>query len=67
MLYNLYMEYIKNRRKKEDFETKKIVIITPFVQEWPSTQRGDMLHTKDGSIQLIHADVADLNFFFFFF
>ena len=63
VLYNLYKEYVKNGGKKEDFKTKKIVINTPFVQERSSTQRGDMLHTIDGPMQLIHADVADLNFF----
>ena len=63
VLYNLYKEYIKNGRKKEDFKTKKIFINTPFVQERYSTQRGDMLHTIDGPMQLVHADVADLNFF----
>ena len=63
MLYNLYKKYIKNAGKKEDFTTKKIVINTPFVQERSSTQRGDMFHTIDGPIQLIPADVADLNFF----
>ena len=62
VLYNLYKEYIKTRGKKEDFKTKKIVINTPFVQERNSTQRGDMFHTINGPIQLIHADVADLNF-----
>ena len=41
----------------------KIVINTPFVQERAVTQRGEMLHTIDGPMQLVHADVADLNFF----
>ena len=41
----------------------KIVINTPFVQERAVTQRGEMLHTVDGPMQLVHADVADLNFF----
>ena len=59
----MYKDYIKNGGKKEDFKTKKIVINTPFVQEQSSNQREDMLHTMDGPMQLIHADVADLNFF----
>ena len=63
VLYNLYKKYIKNRGKKEDFKTKKIVINTPFVQGRYLTQRGDMLHTIDGPMQLVHADIADLNFF----
>ena len=41
----------------------KVVINTPFVQERAVTQRGEMLHTIDGPMQLVHADVADLNFF----
>ena len=53
VLHNLYKQYIKNGGK----------INTPFVQERSSTQRGDMLHTIDGPMQLVHADVADPNFF----
>ena len=41
----------------------KVVINTPFVQERAVTQRGEMLHTIDGPMQLVHADMADLNFF----
>ena len=63
VLYNLYKKYMKNRGKKEDFKTKKIVINTPFVQGRYLTQRGDMLHTIDGPMQLVHTDIADLNFF----
>ena len=63
VLYNLYKEYIKNGGKKEDSKTKKIVTNTPFVQERSSTQRVDILHSIDGPMQFIHADVADLNFF----
>ena len=40
----------------------KVVINTPFVQERAVTQRGEMLHKIDGPMQLVHADVADLNF-----
>ena len=49
--------------KKGTLKTKKIVINTPFVQERSSTRREDMLHTIDGPMQLVHADVTDLNFF----
>ena len=63
VLYNLYKEYIKNGAKKEDFKTKKIVINTLFIQERFSPQTGDMLHTIYGSMQLVHDDVTDLNFF----
>ena len=48
--------------KKGTLKTKKIVINTPFVQERSSTQRGDMLHTIEGLMQLLHVEVADLNF-----
>ena len=57
------MEYIKKEWKKNEFKTIKIVINTLFVQEQFSSQRGYMLHTIDCPMQLIHADVADLNFF----
>ena len=40
----------------------KVVINTPFVQERAVTQRGEMLHTIDSPMQLVYADVADLNF-----
>ena len=63
VLHNLYKEYIKNGAKKEDFKTKKIVINTSFIQERFSPQTGDMLYTIYGSMQLVHDDVADLNFF----
>ena len=62
VLYNLYKEYIKNGGKKGKFESKKIVITTPFVQVMSYTQEGDMLHTIDSPMQLVHVDVADLNF-----
>ena len=41
----------------------KVVINTPLVQERAVTQRGEMLHTIDDPMQLVHADVANLNFF----
>ena len=41
----------------------KVVINTPFVQERAVTQRGEMLNTIDGPMELVHADVADLNSF----
>ena len=46
-----------------DFKDKKVAINTPFMQEKSVTQRGNMIQTVDGSMQLIHADVADLIFF----
>ena len=53
--------------KKEGGQVKNLktvaVINTPFIQEKSVTQRGDMLHTIDSPMQLIHADIADLNFF----
>ena len=41
--------------------SKKVVLTTLFIQEKSVTQRDDMLHTIDGPVQLIHADVADLH------
>ena len=53
--------------KKEGGQVKNVKIVavinTPFIKEKFVTQRGDMLHTIDGPMQLIHADVADQNFF----
>ena len=50
--------------KKEGGQVKNLksvaVINTPFIQEKSVTQRGDMLHTIDGPMQLIHTDVADV-------
>ena len=63
VLLNLYNEFVKNGGKTSDFKDKKVVVNTPFTQEKSVTQRGDMLHTIDSPMQLIHADVADLNFF----
>ena len=63
VLLNLYNEFVKNGGKTSDFKDKKIINNTPFTLEKLVTQRGDMLHTIDGAIQLIHADFADLNFF----
>lgn len=60
VLYNLYKECIKNGIKKGEFESKKIVITTPFVQERSSMQRGDMSHITDSLMQLVHADVAGI-------
>ena len=62
VLLNLYKEFKKNGGKIKELKTK-VVINTPFVQERAVTQRGEMLHTIDGPMQLVHADVADLNFF----
>ena len=62
VLLNLYREFKKNGGKIKELKTK-VVINTPFVQERAVTQRGEMLHTIDGPMQLVHTDVADLNFF----
>ena len=51
-----------NLKKWEKIETET-VIKTPFTQERFGTQHGEMLHTIDGPFQLVHADLADLNFF----
>ena len=53
VLYNLYSSFVKSRGKASEFSSKKVVL----------TQRGDMLHTIDEPMQLIHADIADLHFF----
>ena len=63
VLLNLYNEFVKNGGKTSDFKDKKVIINTPFTQEKSVTQRGDVLHTIDSPMQLIHADVADLDFF----
>ena len=62
VLLNLYREFKKSGGKVKKLKTK-VVINTPFVQEKWVTQRGDMLYTIDGPMQLIHVDLADLNFF----
>ena len=61
ILFNLYNEFISNDGNKNVLK-EQIVINTPFVQEHASYQRGDMLYSIDGPMQLIHADLADLNF-----
>ena len=53
VLYNLYSSFVKSRGKASEFSSKKVVL----------TQRGDMLHTIDKPMHLIHADIADLHFF----
>ena len=62
VLVNLFKEF-----KKEGGQVKNLkpiaIVTTRVIQEKSVTQRGDMLHTIDGTMQLIHADVADLNFF----
>ena len=63
VLLNLYNEFVKNGGKTSDFKDKKVIINTPFTQGKLVTQRGEMLHTIDGPMQLIQVDVADLNFF----
>ena len=63
LLLNLYNEFVKNGGKTSDFKDKKVIINTPFTQGKLVTQRGEMLHTIDGPMQLIQVDVADLSFF----
>ena len=63
VLYNLNSSFVKNGGKANEFLSKKVVLTTSFMQEKLVTQRGDMLHTIDGPMQVIHADVADLHFF----
>ena len=63
VLCNLYSSFVKNASKAKEFSSKKAVLTTVFRQEKSVTQKGDMLHTIDEPMQLIHADVADLHFF----
>ena len=58
----MYKEFKKEGGQEKNLK-RVAVINTPFIQEKSVTHRGDMLHTIDGPMQLIHADVADLNFF----
>ena len=62
ILLNLYREFKNNGGKINELKTK-VVINTPFVQKRAVTQRGEMLHTIDGPMQVVHEDVTDLNFF----
>ena len=55
--------FLKNEGTAKEFSSKRVVLTTPFIQEKSVTQRGDMLHTIDGPMQLMHADVAGLHFF----
>ena len=63
VFFNFYNDFIKKTGKVEHLAKTNVVINTPFLQEKSVTQRGDMLHTIDGSMQLVHANVADLQFF----
>ena len=63
VLYNLHKEYIKNRGKKKTLKLKKLSLILPLFKEDLQLKRGDMLHIIDSPMQLVHADVADLNIF----
>ena len=60
VLYNLYSRFVKNGGKTKEFSNKKVVLTKPFIHDKSVTQRGEMLHTTDGTMQLIH---ADLHFF----
>ena len=53
---------VKQRHSK-NLQSKEFVLTTPFIQDKLVTQRGDILHTIDRPMQLIHNDVADLLFF----
>ena len=63
VLYNLCSSFVKNGGKTMEFSNKKVVLITPFIHDKSVTQRGEMLHTIDETMQLIRADLADLHFF----
>ena len=63
VFFNFYNDFIKKTGKVEHLAKTNVVINTPFVQEKSVTQRGDMLHTIDRSMQLVHSNVADLQFF----
>ena len=58
VLFNFYNDFIKEGGKIQNLAKTNVVINTPFLQEKFVTQRGDMLHTIDGSMQLVHADVC---------
>lgn len=61
VLFSLYKYFKKKCGKVDQF--KNVAINNPFVQEPSVTQRGEILHTIDGPMQLIVADVANLPFF----
>ena len=63
VLLNVYNKFVKNGGKMSDFKDKKVNINIPFTKEKLVTQKGDILHTIDGPMQLIQVDVVDLNFF----
>ena len=50
---------MKKNGEKNSVDT---IINTPFTQERRGTQHGEMLYIVDGPFQLVHADVANLEF-----
>ena len=48
---------------KKTLKIKKLSLTLPLFKKDLQFKGGDMFHTIDGPMQLIHADVADLNFF----
>ena len=58
VLFNFYNDFSKEGGKIQNLAKTNVVINTPFLQEKSVTQRGDMLHTIDGSTPLVHADVC---------
>ena len=63
VLFSFYNDFIKVSEKIENLAKINVAINTPFLQEKSVAQRGDMLHTIDRPMELVHADVADLQFF----
>lgn len=49
-------------KKNEEKNSVVTIINTPFTQERRGTQHGEMLYIVDGPFQLVHADVANLEF-----
>ena len=54
---------LKTEVRQVNSQVKRLFLLPPFTLEKSVIQRGNMLHTIDRPMQLIHADVADLHFF----
>ena len=63
VLFSFYNDFIKVSEKIENLAKINVVINIQFLQEKSVAQRGDMLHTIDGPMELVQTDVADLQFF----
>ena len=63
VLFSFYNDFIKVSEKIENLAKINVVINIPFLQEKSVAQKGDMLHTIDGPMELVQTDVADLQFF----